>query len=85
MVPYLLVEVVEVLPLLDEPATTAPITAATPTPAATIVAVEPAATDEAVVLEPAATPVSSARAVEAPNRAVASAAAWNAVFIWNLR
>jgi hypothetical protein len=54
------VDVVVVLPSSDEPATTAPITAAAPTPTAIGTAIEPAARPEAAVVVPAATPGAAA-------------------------
>jgi len=57
---------VEVLvpPLSEDPATTAPITAAAPTPTTIWVATEPLAAEEALAVEPAATPLSSASTAE---------------------
>jgi len=70
------------LPLLVEPAMTAPITAAVPTPAATMVATEPLAVPAATVLLPAAVPLlSSAKMVGVLRTAVASKAALKIVFI----
>jgi len=58
--------------LLDDPAMTAPNTAAVPTPAATVVATDPVAEEVAAAAEPAATPVSCANAAEAASNVRAS-------------